>query len=282
MVVNGGELAKKIRDNVKSKVAEIKKRGGEINFAVVLVGNNPASKLYIEKKQSACEEAGINFKLHRLPAQTTQEELNERLDHLSWAAKTDAILLQLPLPKHLNANAAIAHINPLKDVDGLTTANFGKLAQGSPAFVPCTALGIMHILIANKINLVGANAVIIGRSNIVGKPISYLLSNEHATVTIAHSKTKNLIDHTKNADIIIVAAGVPNLLRGNMVKSGATIIDVGINRDGNNITGDVNFDEVAKIAGLITPVPNGVGPLTIAFLLSNIIQAYNIAEVENV
>jgi len=273
-IVDGKALAKEIIERVKTEVNVIIKNGSEINFTAVIVGDNPASVLYVSKKQKACEDVGIKMTVVSLAGGVTQKALNNKLSELSHDKNTHGILLQLPLPDGLNAREAISYIVPHKDVDGLTAENFGYLATEEARLVPCTALGILHILQANGVELAGQNVCVIGRSNIVGKPVALLLTAHNATVTLAHSKTRDLINHTKNADIVIVAAGKPGLLSADMVKNGVVVIDVGINRTADGaICGDVDFGTVSKKASLITPVPGGVGPLTIAFLLSNIVQA---------
>jgi len=275
IVVDGKALAKEITQRVKKDVEALSKNGSNINFTAVIVGDNPASVLYVSKKQKACADVGINMTVVSLAKDLPQKALNNRLAKLSADKNTHGILLQLPLPSGLNAREAISYIAPHKDVDGLTAENFGYLATEEARLVPCTALGILHILKANEVDIVGKNVCVIGRSNIVGKPIALLLTAHDATVTLVHSKTKDLINHTQSADIVIAAAGKPGLLQADMVKQGVIVIDVGINRalDGL-ICGDVDFGSVSKKASLITPVPGGVGPLTIAFLLSNIVEAY--------
>ena len=276
IVVDGKALAKEITQRVKKDVEALSKNGSNINFTAVIVGDNPASVLYVSKKQKACADVGINMTVVSLAKDLPQKALNNRLAKLSADKNTHGILLQLPLPSGLNAREAISYIAPHKDVDGLTAENFGYLATEEARLVPCTALGILHILKANEVDIVGKNVCVIGRSNIVGKPIALLLTAHDATVTLVHSKTKDLINHTQSADIVIAAAGKPGLLQADMVKQGVIVIDVGINRalDGL-ICGDVDFGSVSKKASLITPVPGGVGPLTIAFLLSNIVLAYS-------
>ena len=267
-------MAEKIRAEV---AAEIKKNKLQLNFSAVLVGDNPGSVIYINKKKQICEEVGINMEVIKLPADVTQEKLESRLKRLSADKNVHAILVQLPLPKHLNVRDAIECIDPHKDVDGLTVTNFGRLALDPPALVPCTALGVVHIIKSCGIDVVGLNVVVIGRSNIVGKPVAMMLQRENATVTICHKGTVDLASHTQRADIIIAAAGNAGVVNGAMVKYGATVIDVGVNRLTNGIiVGDVDFAEVSKKAKYITPVPGGVGPLTIAFLLRNILDAYKL------
>jgi len=269
MIVDGKALANEITSNLKHS-------GAGVNFCAVLVGDNPSSVLYINKKQKACSGAGINMRTIKLPAGTTQKQLNKTMDDLSRDNKVHAILLQLPLPHGLDEKQAISYMAPEKDVDGLTAENFGKLASGQGgALAPCTALGIVHILKSQNVTIAGADVCVVGRSNIVGKPVALLLSTMDATVTLCHSKTKDLAKHTKNADIVIAAAGVPGLLGADMIKKGAVVIDVGVNRlDDGTICGDIDFAAISKKASVVTPVPGGVGPLTIAFLLSNIMKAF--------
>lgn len=287
IIVDGKTLADGIRRDVKKQVETIKKQGGSICFAAVVVGNDPASLLYVDKKKKACAEAGIDMQVFSLECDETrakgdvvidlgQSELNALLDKLSKDKKVHGVLLQLPLPAGLDARKAISYIAPEKDVDGLTEQNFGKLATEQQGLVPCTALGVLHILKSTGVEVAGKNITVIGRSGIVGKPVSLLLLKEDATVTVCHSKTKDLAAHTKNADVVIAAAGVPNLVRANMVKQGVVVIDVGINRTEKGLAGDVDFGNVSKKASVITPVPGGVGPLTIAFLLKNIVECYQI------
>ena len=271
-LVDGRALAKEITERVKAEVNALQ---SSISFVHILVGNDPAGLIYSDMKQKACDAVGINKQTMHLGVNTSQGALNDIIAQLSADEKVHGILLQLPLPVGLNAREAISYIAPHKDVDGLTAENFGYLAAEEPRIAPCTPLGIMHILKASGVSVAGKDVCVIGRSNIVGKPVALLLTAANATVTLAHSKTKDLIKHTRNADIVIVAAGKPKLLTADMVKQGVVVIDVGINRlpDGR-ICGDVDFEHVSKKASLITPVPGGVGPLTIAFLLSNIVQAY--------
>jgi methylenetetrahydrofolate dehydrogenase (NADP+)/methenyltetrahydrofolate cyclohydrolase len=274
-IIDGTALAADIKEGVKSSVAKINAAEGAICFAAILVGSDPASVIYVGKKQRECEAMGIAMQKIEMPEQTKQKELNNTIKKLSRDKSVHGILLQLPLPKGLNAGEAIENIAPSKDVDGLTCSNFGRLAQDNPVLAPCTALGIMHILERYNIAVEGSRAVVIGRSNIVGKPTAMMLTQKNATVTLAHSRTKNLAELTRTADIVIAAVGKQNLITADMVKKGATIIDVGTNRlpDGK-LCGDVDFEAIKNVAGAITPVPGGVGPLTIAFLLKNIVTAY--------
>ncbi len=273
-IIDGKGLAKKIRENLKKDVDELKKEGIHPKFAVILVGDDPASKIYIRNKNRACSEVGIEYEEHLLSENTTMEELLNLIDMLNKDKSINGILLQSPLPEHLDINEAFRKIDYRKDVDGFNPVNVGRLALGQDCFVSCTPYGIIKMLEEYNIPIEGKRAVIIGRSNIVGKPLIQCLLSKNATVTICHSKTKNIKDITKEADIVVTALGKPNFLKADMVKDGATVIDVGINRLKNGkITGDVDFDEVSKKTSFITPVPGGVGPMTIAMLMNNIVKA---------
>ncbi|MDR0976076.1 MAG: bifunctional 5,10-methylenetetrahydrofolate dehydrogenase/5,10-methenyltetrahydrofolate cyclohydrolase [Christensenellaceae bacterium] len=281
IVVDGKALAKKLREEVRAEVQKINEGGGRVVFAGVLVGDNESSKIYVANKKKACEEAGIEMRLFTLPSETTQAEINALIEKLSADEVVCGILVQLPLPAHLNAREVISKIDPRKDVDGLTCENFGRLCEEKPVLAPCTAKGILHILKTVGVELAGANVCVIGRSLIVGKPTALLLQAKDATVSVCHKKTKNLKTWTKTADVIVVAAGCPNLLTADMVKKGVVVVDVGINRLGDGkIVGDCDFERLSKKASVITPVPGGVGPLTIAFLLDNILTAYKIIKGE--
>lgn len=273
-IIDGKELAKRIRENLKKECEELKKEGIIPKFAVILVGDNPASKVYVRNKSKASEETGIIFEEHLLDANIEQKQLIDLIEKLNHQKNIHGILLQSPLPNHLDINEAFRTIAPEKDVDGFHPANVGKLVLGQDTFVSCTPYGIMKMLEEYKIDLEGKNVVIIGRSNIVGKPLYQCCLNKNATVTTCHSKTKDITAYTKKADVIMVAIGKPKFLTKDMVKEGAVIIDVGINRtEGKKIIGDVDFEEVEKIASYITPVPGGVGPMTIAMLMNNVIKA---------
>lgn len=267
MIINGKEIAEKLKQEIKEK---IEKENLQACLAVVLVGDNPSSKVYIKNKKIACEKVGIKSISHILPESTTQTELNLLLKNLSNDESVSGILLQLPLPKHLDAREAIGYIVPEKDVDGLTSHNLGKLTSGGMGIIPCTPLGIIKLIksVLGE-NLEGKNAVVVGRSILVGKPTALALINENATVTLCHSKTKNLKEHTLNADILVVAVGKPKFIDASFVKKGATVIDVGITKTENGLVGDVDFESVSQVANYITPVPGGVGPMTIACLLEN-------------
>lgn len=273
-IIDGKELAKRIRENLKKECEELKKEGIIPKFAVILVGDNPASKVYVRNKSKASEETEIIFEEHLLDANIEQKQLIDLIEKLNHQKDIHGILLQSPLPNHLDINEAFRAIAPEKDVDGFHPTNVGKLVLGQDTFVSCTPYGIMKMLEEYKIDLEGKNVVIIGRSNIVGKPLYQCCLNKNATVTTCHSKTKDITAYTKKADVIMVAIGKPKFLTKDMVKEGAVIIDVGINRtEGKKIIGDVDFEEVEKIASYITPVPGGVGPMTIAMLMNNVIKA---------
>ena len=273
-IIDGKGLAKKIRENLKKDVDELRKEGIIPKFAVILVGEDPASKIYVRNKNKACVEIGIEYEEHVLKQDTTMEELLRLIDKLNKDKSINGILLQSPLPQHLDINEALKQIDYKKDVDGFNPVNVGKLSLGQDCFVSCTPYGIIKMLEEYKIPIEGKNAVIIGRSNIVGKPLIQCLLSKNATVTVCHSKTQNIEEITKNSDIIIAAMGKPKFLKGNMVKQGATVIDVGINRgEDGKLTGDVDFENVSPKASYITPVPGGVGPMTITMLMNNVIKA---------
>ena len=273
-ILDGKAVSLKVKESVKVRADELKKFGIEPTLAVVLVGEDKASQTYVRAKEKACNEYGIKSVAHRLSENTTQNELLALINVLNLDDSIHGILVQLPLPKHIDTNVVLAAIDPRKDVDGFHAVNVGKLVSGLDGFVPCTPLGVMEILKEYDIDVAGLNAVVIGRSNIVGKPMANLLLNASATVTVTHSKTKNLKEICKNADLIVAAIGKPFFLKADMVKDGAVVVDVGINRlDDGRLVGDVDFDEVAPKCSYITPVPGGVGPMTIAMLLNNTILA---------
>lgn len=273
-ILDGKAVSLKVKESVKVRADELKKFGVEPTLAVVLVGEDKASQTYVRAKEKACNEYGIKSVAHRLSENTTQNELLALINVLNLDDSIHGILVQLPLPKHIDTNVVLAAIDPRKDVDGFHAVNVGKLVSGLDGFVPCTPLGVMEILKEYGIDVAGLNAVVIGRSNIVGKPMANLLLNASATVTVTHSKTKNLKEICKNADLIVAAIGKPFFLKADMVKDGAVVVDVGINRlDDGRLVGDVDFDEVASKCSYITPVPGGVGPMTIAMLLNNTILA---------
>jgi len=273
--IDGKAIALKVREKIADDVARLKKeRGITPKLSVVIVGDDPASQVYVRMKEKASEKAGMIGEAHRLPAETSQNELNELVKRLNNDNSVHGILVQLPLPKHLDPIAALNEISPEKDVDGLHPMNMGKLLRGDdPLFLPCTANGVLELILSTGIEIKGKNCVVVGRSNIVGKPVALLLLQRHGTVTICHSRTKNLGKVTKKADILIASVGSPGIIKGSMIKKGAVVVDVGVNRVGDKLKGDVVFASAKKIAGHITPVPGGVGPMTIAFLLKNTLIA---------
>lgn len=273
-ILDGKSISEEIKNAIKFEVGRLKGKGVTPGLAVVLVGDNPASKVYVKNKQKACENVGIYSEEYKLPELTSQEELLTIVDRLNKNSKIHGILVQLPLPKHINSDTILKAINPSKDVDGFHPYNVGMLMIGEPVFIPCTPYGVMKMVEHSGIAVEGKTAVVVGRSNIVGKPVALLLMQKNATVTICHSKTKDLAEVCKNADILIAAIGKPKMIRADMVKEGAVVIDVGINRlsDGS-LVGDVDYEEVSKKAGWITPVPGGVGPMTITMLLNNTLEA---------
>ena len=274
VILDGKETARRIRERLKEKVIELKKNNIIPKLAVIMVGEDPASVIYVRNKSKACEDVGIEFEEYILKETTTQKELLDLIKKLNEDKNLHGILLQSPIPKHLNIDEAFETISQEKDVDGFNPINVGKLALGQETFVSCTPLGVIKLLEEYNIEIEGKNAVIIGRSNIVGKPMLQCLLNKNATVTICHSKTKNLSDITKNADILVSAIGKPKLVTKDMVKKGAVVIDVGINRnEQGKVCGDVDFDEVKDVASYITPVPGGVGPMTIAMLMNNVVKS---------
>jgi methylenetetrahydrofolate dehydrogenase (NADP+)/methenyltetrahydrofolate cyclohydrolase len=273
-IIDGNALAKKIRLEIASRTATLVKKGIKPGLAVLLVGDDPASQVYVRNKVKACEEAGMHSLLERLPADLTEDALLKRIHELNLDPSIHGILVQLPLPKHLNSHIVIESIAPEKDVDGFHVANAGALMIGAPIFRPCTPYGCMKMLESIDYPIRGARAVIVGASNIVGKPMAMLLLQAGATVTICNSKTKDLSAHTKEADILVVATGRPKMITADMVKPGAVVIDVGINRmDDGKLCGDVDFESVKTVASAITPVPGGVGPMTITMLLLNTLEA---------
>lgn len=274
IIVDGKTLAKKIRENLKIECDEIKKQGINPKLAVIMVGNNPASKVYVKNKSRACNEIGIEYEEHLLEENITQQELNELITKLNETKEVNGILLQSPLPEHLDINQAFKAISYRKDVDGFTPSSVGKLVMGGDTFISCTPYGVIKMFEEYNIDLTGKEVVIVGRSNIVGKPLAQCCLAKNATVTICHSRTKDLKMHTKRADILIAAIGKAKFVTKDMVKEGAVVIDVGINKDEEGkIIGDVDFENVKKVASYITPVPGGVGPMTIAMLMNNVIKA---------
>ncbi len=273
-IIDGKRISQEIKDELKEKVAALKEEGKECCLAVVQVGNDPASSVYVRNKKRACEYIGMKSLSFELPEDTTEESLLELIDRLNADVSVHGILVQLPLPKQIDEDKIIKAISPKKDVDGFHPENVGNLVTGGQGFVSCTPAGIIELLKRSNIEIEGKNCVVIGRSNIVGKPMALLMLRENATVTIAHSRTKNLKELTKTADILIVAIGKPEYITADYVKDGAVVIDVGIHRDENNkLRGDVKFDEVEPHCAAITPVPGGVGPMTIAMLMYNCVHA---------
>ena len=274
-IIDGRFVTAAVRKNITESVEEFVAQSGVTpGLAVILVGNNPASAVYVRNKHKACLEVGMNSYQIELPEEITEEYLLNKIDELNNDPKVHGILVQLPLPKHISEDNVINRISPLKDVDAFHPTNVGKIMTGKYDFLPCTPAGIIELLHFYKVDVNSKNCVVIGRSNIVGKPMSMLLLAENGTVTICHSRTKNLKEMTKNADILVVAIGKPNFITADMVKPGAVVIDVGINRlDNGKLCGDVDYDSVYPVASMITPVPGGVGPMTITMLLKNTLTA---------
>ena len=273
-IINGKEIGQEIRKSVEVRVNALKQQGITPGLAVILVGDNPASKTYVANKQKSCEAIGMFSELIKMPEDTTQDALLDQIRDLNNRQDIHGILVQLPLPKHIDEDAVIATISPEKDVDGFSPVSVGKMMLGQDTYLPCTPFGVMKLLEHSGIDVAGKHAVIVGRSHIVGKPMGELLLQKDATVTYTHSKTPDLPSFTKQADILIAAVGRENFITKEHIKPGAVVIDVGINRDENNkLCGDVNFADVDGIASHITPVPGGVGPMTITMLLENTVQA---------
>ncbi len=273
-IIDGKAVAYKFRDKLKNEVSFLRGHGSKPGLAVVLVGDNPASLIYTKAKAKACEELGINSFQYTLHKDISQTDLLWQISELNNDPKVHGILVQLPLPKHLDEELILEAISPEKDVDGFHPFNVGRLVAGKPLFQPCTPLGIMKLLEDSGIDVSGKDAVVVGRSNIVGKPIAIMLLQKNATVTICHSKTINLQEKIKRADILIAAIGKPHMIKGEWIKQGAVVIDVGINRlDNGKLAGDVEYEEAFKRASFITPVPGGVGPMTIAMLMYNTVEA---------
>ncbi|MDY2698899.1 MAG: bifunctional methylenetetrahydrofolate dehydrogenase/methenyltetrahydrofolate cyclohydrolase FolD [Lachnospiraceae bacterium] len=276
-IIDGKTISLQIKDELKQKAAEMKKQGINVTLAVIQVGDNPASCVYVRNKKKGCEYIGIGSLSYELPEETTQQELLDLIQELNGRKDVNGILVQLPLPPHIDEDTVIRAIDPKKDVDGFHPQSVGALCIGQPGFVSCTPAGIIQLLKRSGIEIAGKECVVLGRSNIVGKPMSLLLLRENATVTIAHSRTKELKEVTSRADILIVAIGKPKMITRDYVKPGAVVIDVGINRDADNkLCGDVDFEDVEPICSAITPVPGGVGPMTIAMLLNNCIESVNL------
>jgi methylenetetrahydrofolate dehydrogenase (NADP+) / methenyltetrahydrofolate cyclohydrolase len=274
VIIDGKKISEIVRAEWKERADKLKAKGVLPGLAVIIVGDNPASKLYVSNKIKACHEVGLHSEVHDLPEDTSEKMLLTLIEKLNQAKQLNGILVQLPLPKHIDDSKVLETIKQDKDVDGFHLYNVGALMTGNTVFPPCTPFGVMRMLSYCDIPIAGQNAVIVGRSNIVGKPMAMLLLQEDATVTICTSKTKDLVGHTKRADILVVATGRPEMIKAEHVKKGAVVIDVGINRrDNGKLVGDVDFDEVKEVASHITPVPGGVGPMTITMLVANTIMA---------
>lgn len=273
-IIDGKHISQEIKDELKQEVAALKASGRECALAVIQIGNDPASSVYVRNKKKACEYIGIRSLSYELDENTSEDELLALIDKLNADPSVHGILCQLPLPKHMDEDKVIKRISPEKDVDGFHPQNVGALVIGQQGFVSCTPAGIIQLLKRSNIQMEGKHCVVIGRSNIVGKPMALLMLRENATVTICHSRTRNLKELCKEADILIVAIGKPQFITADYVKEGAVVIDVGIHRDENNkLCGDVKYDEVEPVASAITPVPGGVGPMTIAMLMHNCVEA---------
>ncbi|MGN0469948.1 MAG: bifunctional methylenetetrahydrofolate dehydrogenase/methenyltetrahydrofolate cyclohydrolase FolD [Acutalibacteraceae bacterium] len=276
-IISGKEVSAQVRADVRAECETLKKQGVAPGLAVIIVGDDPASRVYVNNKKKACEDVGFLSEEYALPAQTTQEELLALIEKLNNKKEINGILCQLPLPKHLDEKAVINAISPLKDVDAFHPSNVGRIMIGDYHFLPCTPAGVMELIHSANIDVNGKNCVVIGRSNIVGKPMAMLLLHENGTVTICHSRTKNLKEICRSADILVAAVGKPKFVKADMVKEGAVVIDVGMDRDENGkLCGDVDFNEVEPVASYITPVPGGVGPMTIAMLMKNTLMAAKI------
>lgn len=273
-ILDGRALAARVREAVRREVESfVSRHGYGPALAAILVGDDPASALYVRNKARAAGEVGIRSETFHLPASTSQARLLELVDQLNQREDVHGILPQLPLPEHLDPEAVFEKLDPRKDVDGLSPYNVGRLALGRPQLVPCTPLGILELVRSAGVPLKGVRAVVVGRSNLVGKPTALLLLAEHATVTLCHSHTRDLASHTREADVLVAAVGKPRLVTADMVKPGAVVVDVGITREGSRVVGDVDFERVQEVAGWITPVPGGVGPMTVAMLLRNTVHA---------
>ncbi|MDR0405533.1 MAG: bifunctional methylenetetrahydrofolate dehydrogenase/methenyltetrahydrofolate cyclohydrolase FolD [Clostridiales bacterium] len=284
-ILDGKAVSQRIKNALKNEVAQLKENGKSVGLAVVIVGDDPASRVYVNAKKKACEEIGIYSEEHALPGDTAEETLWDLIARLNGRADLDGILVQLPLPKQISEEAVINAIAPSKDVDAFHPVNVGKIMTGNFDFLPCTPAGVMALIAESGIEVEGKECVVVGRSNIVGKPMSMLLLHRHGTVTICHSRTRNLAEVTRRADILVVAAGRPEMITGDMIKDGAVVIDVGMNRlEDKKLAGDAHFESCARKAAAITPVPGGVGPMTIAMLMKNTVTsatlAYNAARGE--
>ena len=274
-IIDGKAVSQSVKDRIKEQAAQLKEKYGvTAGLAVIIVGDDPASRIYVNNKKKACEYVGFDSYEYALPVETTESELVELINKLNNDDRIDGILCQLPLPKHIDENVIINNIAPNKDVDAFHPVNVGKIMIGDYSFLPCTPAGVMELIASTGVDVKGKECVVVGRSNIVGKPMSMLLLHKSGTVTICHSKTKDLKAECKRADILVAAVGVPNLIKGDMIKEGAVVIDVGMNRlENGKLCGDVEFETASKAASYITPVPGGVGPMTIAMLMQNTLTA---------
>jgi len=276
-IISGKDLAKKVKGNLKNDVELLKAKGIETCLVVIIVGDDPASRVYVNNKKKACEEIGIKSIEYALGADTSEEELLALIDKLNKDKSVNGILVQLPLPKQINEEKVIMAINPEKDVDAFHPVNVGKIMTGNPDFMPCTPAGVIKLIEETGIDIAGKECVVVGRSNIVGKPQAMLLLAKNGTVTICHSRTKNLEEVCRRADILVVAVGKPEMIKGSAIKPGAVVIDVGTNRtETKKLVGDVEFSSASEVASYITPVPGGVGPMTIAMLMENTVKAAKI------
>ncbi len=274
-IIDGKAVSQSVKENIRKELEELKAtKGLTAGLAVIIVGDDPASKVYVRNKKLACEACGFESFEYALPAETTQEELLELINKLNNDDRVDGILCQLPLPKHIDEKVVINNISPAKDVDAFHPENVGQIMIGDYKFLPCTPAGVMELIASTGVEIAGKECVVVGRSNIVGKPMAMLLLHKSGTVTVCHSKTKDLGEVCRRADILVVAVGVPNLVTGDMIKEGAVVIDVGMNRlENGKLCGDVEFESAEKKASYITPVPGGVGPMTIAMLMKNTLTA---------
>lgn len=274
-IIDGKAISAQIREEIAEEIQKLKAETGKVpGLAVILVGDNPASQTYVKNKEKASQDLGMYSEVYRLPKETSQDELLKLVEKLNDKPDIHGILVQLPLPDQIDSQAVIHAINPDKDVDGFHPVNVGNLLIGAPCFVPCTPNGIIELLERSGVEIKGANAVVVGRSNIVGKPVAILLLQRHATVTWCHTRTKDLAGECRRADILVVAAGRPKTVTGDMIKEGAVVIDVGVNRVDGKLVGDVDYESCLEKASQITPVPGGVGPMTITMLMKNTIQAF--------
>ncbi|HKL49414.1 MAG TPA: bifunctional methylenetetrahydrofolate dehydrogenase/methenyltetrahydrofolate cyclohydrolase FolD [Desulfuromonadales bacterium] len=273
-IIDGKAIAAEMREEIAAETAQLKQRGVTPGLAVILVGEDPASGVYVSMKEKACEKTGIFSDEHKLPAETSEEQLLALVDEMNGEEKIDGILVQLPLPDHIDESKVLEAISPKKDVDGFHPYNVGRLVTGNPLFQPCTPFGIMKMLEHTGVDLAGKEVVVVGRSNIVGKPVALMCLARHATVTVCHSRTLGLAEHVLKADVVVAAVGVPEMIKGGWIKDGAVVIDVGVNRVGEKkLIGDVEFAAAKEKASAITPVPGGVGPMTITMLLYNTVQS---------